>query len=137
MNDRYLDRCLWSIMKNSVSIELHARSHWLLLEGFVQNVFETYLNSRYHRVKKSEKKIRHFSYVNFKGKITIVHLFFTRWYLKLRFVSNIFWTKIPKSSHSGSGATMWKKNTHFLASYCCYHLHTIPVLEWPHLNSWA
>jgi len=22
---------------------------------------------------------------------------------------------------------MWKKNTHFLASYCCYHLHTIPV----------
>ena len=26
--------------------------------------------------------------------------FFTRWYLKLRFFSNTFWTKIPKSSHS-------------------------------------
>ena len=25
--------------------------------------------------------------------------FFTRWYLKLRFVSNTFWTEIPKSSH--------------------------------------
>ena len=25
--------------------------------------------------------------------------FFTHWYLKLRFVSNTFWTKIPKSSH--------------------------------------
>ena len=30
--------------------------------------------------------------------------FFTRWYLKLRFFSNTFWTKIPKSSHSARAA---------------------------------
>ena len=31
----------------------------------------------------------------------LLYTFFNPWYLKLRFVSNTFWTKIPKSSHCG------------------------------------
>ena len=37
-----------------------------------------------------------------KVDITIVSLFFViyyAWYLKLKFVSNTLWTKIPKSNH--------------------------------------
>ena len=45
-----------------------------------------------------------------KVGIAIVQIFFsdfliTRWCIELRFVSNTFWTKIPKSDHSGSCQT--------------------------------
>ena len=31
---------------------------------------------------------------------------FTLWYLKLRFVSNTFWTKVPKTSYYGLMSTL-------------------------------
>ena len=82
---------------------------WLLYGIFVQNVFETNLIFRYQRVK-NQKKNKDTDFIStFKIDITRVPLFFsdffTRWYLKLRFVSNNFWTKIPKSSHSDNSST--------------------------------
>ena len=49
---------------------------------------------------KSEKKT--FFISTFKIGITIAPLVYqilTHWYLKLRFVSNTFWTKNPKNTH--------------------------------------
>ena len=42
-------------------------------------------------------------YLNFKNNQQVPLFFrsFTPWYVKLRFTSNTFWTKIPKSNHSG------------------------------------
>ena len=43
-----------------------------------------------------------------------VVIFFTRWYLKLRSVSNTFWTKIPKNSHFGTGPVWLKEENSFM-----------------------
>ena len=103
---------------------------WLLLGIFVQKKYLRQISISGTTEWKIRKN-RHFSHVNMKGKIQkkkfpwklfaeIRFLFFTHWSLKWRFFSKNFGTKIVKKSHSGS-ATIWKKNTHFLASYCCYH----------------
>ena len=73
----------------------------LLLGIFDPKVFETNLNFRYQRVK-NLKKYGHFCYANFKSYMCGCFIFFrfsTYLYLKLRFVSNNFWTKNPKTSH--------------------------------------
>ena len=39
---------------------------------------------------------------NFCQRVLEINLSVTPWYLKLKFVSNTFWTKIPKSSRCGT-----------------------------------
>ena len=69
--------------------------------NFAQKVFLRNLDFKYRRVKNLERPL-HICDVNFKSWNNEWIFFFwciTRWYLKLRFVSNNFWTKILKSSH--------------------------------------
>ena len=71
----------------------------LLLGIFAPKVFETNLNFYYQRVKNLEK-VRTLLYVNFNSYMCVFFFRFTTYlYLKLRFVSNNFWTNIPKTSH--------------------------------------
>ena len=75
-------------------------AQWLLLGIFVRKVFDTNLNFRQQKIKKS-KKIRALSLYQLQ-KLTTCWLYFfrfpTHWYLKLRLVFNTFWTKISKNS---------------------------------------
>ena len=91
-------------------------AQWLFLGIFVRKVFDTNLNFRYQRVKKS-KNIRALLLCQLQ-KLTTWWLYFfrflTHWYLKLRFVFNTFWTKIPKNSHC-----VWSDNMIYVLS--CNH----------------
>ena len=48
--------------------------------------------------------------------------FLNSWYLRLKFVSNTFWTKIPKSSHSESGTVVTEAHF-FIIIYMHWNLH--------------
>ena len=63
------------------------------------------------------------SKVDVKDYVKIVPLFYlfflTRWYLKMRFVSYTFWTKIPKRSHCvlGEKGNYLGVSAHYIETY--------------------
>ena len=71
--------------------------------------------------KKSEKIIGTFVMstckIDIKQKCLYFAWFFICWYLKLRFVSNILWTKIPKSSHCEQSPQLNDGNAVHLSRY--------------------
>ena len=74
---------------------------WLFLGIFVQKIFETNPNFRY-QVCETPKKLKAQVLIQLLKLTKQTCLYSTKlctlWYLKLRFVSNTFWTKIPKCS---------------------------------------
>ena len=74
-------------------------TQWLILGIFVQKVSKTNLHFRYKTVK-YQKKLIWWTFEIDIPRVPSYFLIFYSWFLKLRFVSNIFRTKITKNSHS-------------------------------------
>ena len=87
-------------ISKSLSSSDHYGCFW---KFFVQKVFEKNHNFTYEGVQ-NQKKLSHICDVNFKTcyimSVFSFFWFFTHRHLKLRFVSNTFWSKIQKISHS-------------------------------------
>ena len=71
----------------------------ILLPTLQNGCFWGFFSKRYLR--QIRKKEKHCCYDNFESWF-FFFIFSTRWYLKLWFVSNTFWTKISKTSHCNS-----------------------------------
>ena len=73
---------------------------------FVQKVFEVNLNFRYHQLKNWKNKdtlVKFWSWYNITAFFFVSYI--TCWHLKLRFVLNIFWSKIYKGCHNTKEGT--------------------------------
>ena len=85
-------------------------SHYLLFGIFVQKLFETNLNFSIQMTNESEK-IKPLMLCQLskliKQKCLYLCWFFTRENLKLKFLSNTFWTKFSKNSHNAGITGVW------------------------------
>ena len=106
---------------HGLQVEQRVRHYGRFLGFFVQKVFEANLNFRYQLVG-NLKEILFPSCQFFKlsqQKCFYFCDFLTVWCLKLRFVSNIFWTKIFKSREQGVVVGEQKKRARATCFYFC------------------
>ena len=84
----------------SPRLRLHWRLHYGCFLGFLSKKYLRQIPIQLTR-RKINEKIKALVFDNFKSyTTTLLPLFFqVFWHLELRFVSDTFWTKLPKSSH--------------------------------------